>query len=282
MKIYIVIPAHNEANFIGFTLESLVTQSLLPKKIVVVDDQSTDHTSKIVKSYADKFSFISLVSNTSTNHHLPGSKVINAFNKGLKILDHDYDIICKFDADLIFPGDYLEKIAGHFNTDPAVGMVGGFNSIEVENKWKLENLTGKDHIRGALKSYRKECFEEIGGLKQAMGWDTADELLAQYHGWKVKTDQSLLVKHLKPTGKNYNKASKYQQGEAFYRLRYGFVITTIASAKLALKKGKLNLFKDYLIGFLKAKKEKRPFLISEKEGRFIRKLRWKNMRSKIF
>lgn len=281
MNIYIVIPAHNEADFIGFTLESLVKQSLLPKKIVVVDDQSTDNTSKIVHSYAEKHPFISLVPTTSTNDHLPGSKVIKAFNKGLETLDEAYDIICKFDADLIFPEDYLEKIAAHFNADPAVGMAGGFNSIEVENEWKPENLTGKDHIRGALKAYRKECFEEIGGLKVAMGWDTVDELLAQYHGWKVKTNDSLLVKHLKPTGKNYNEASKYKQGEAFYRLRYGFVITAIASAKLALKKGKPILFKDYLFGFFKAKKEKRPFLISEEEGRFIRKLRWKNMRKRI-
>lgn len=282
LKIYIVIPGHNEADFIGFTLESLVKQSLLPKKIVVVDDQSTDNTSTIVQSYAKKFPFISLVKNTSAAAHLPGTKVIKAFNKGLESLDSDYDIICKFDADLIFPENYLEKISEHFKADPTVGMAGGFNSIEKENEWKLENLTGKDHIRGALKAYRKECFLNIGKLKPAMGWDTVDELLAQYHGWKIKTDKFLLVKHLKPTGKNYNKASKYTQGEAFYRLRYGFVITAIASAKLASKKGKPSLFKDYLFGYLKARKEKRPFLVSEEEGRFIRNLRWKKIREKLF
>jgi len=54
----------------------------------------------------------------------------------------------------------------------------------------LEDLTNKDHLRGALKSYRKECFDAIGGLKSSMGWDTVDELLAQYHGWKICTDQN--------------------------------------------------------------------------------------------
>lgn len=282
MKIYIVIPAHNEAGFIEQTLNSLVRQNFLPEKIVVVDDQSTDTTSEIVQKYSQSHPFIQLKKISSAGEHLPGSKVINAFFQGYEMLDEDYDIICKFDADLIFPENYLESIIKIFQSDPKVGMAGGFCTVERNGDWQLENLTGKDHIRGALKAYRKECFLEIGKLKPAMGWDTADELLAQFHGWKIQTDSRLLVKHLKPTGKHYNKASKFKQGEAFYRLRYGFPITLIASAKLALMKKKPVMFSDYLRGFLKAKKEKRPFLVSEEEGRFIRNLRWKKMREKLF
>jgi hypothetical protein len=59
----------------------------------------------------------------------------------------------------------------------------------------LENLTDKDNIRGAFKAYRKECFEAIGGLKPAMGWDTVDELLCRFYNWKIKTDATLHVKH---------------------------------------------------------------------------------------
>lgn len=281
MKIYIVIPAHNEAEFIGKTLQSLVEQSFLPSKIVVVDDQSSDNTSEIVSGFIQKYPFISLVKNSSTEEHLPGSKVINAFNKGYDTLNEDYDIICKFDADLIFPKDYLKTIRQHFEADPKIGMAGGFCSILKNEKWILENLTDKDHLRGAIKAYRKACFLDIGKLKPAMGWDTADELLAQFHGWTVKTDKELLVKHLKPTGTTYNLSSKYRQGESFYRLRYGFLITCIASVKLAYLKNDLRLFKDYLHGYSKAKKEKQPFLVTKEEGRFIRKLRWEKMRKKI-
>jgi hypothetical protein len=39
----------------------------------------------------------------------------------------------------------------------------------------------------------------MGGLKAAMGWDTVDELLSTFYGWKVVTDATLIVKHLKPT-----------------------------------------------------------------------------------
>ena len=282
LKFYIIIPAHNEAEFIGRTLKSLSEQSLKPHKLLVVNDQSSDKTEEIVKDFAQKFPFISLVNITSSEAHLPGSKVINAFNHGLSRLDSDYDVICKFDADLIFPENYLKSISGHFESDPKIGMAGGFCHLEKDGLWKLESLTDKDHIRGALKAYRKACFNDIGGLKPSMGWDTVDELLAQYHGWKIKTDLSLVVKHLRPTGFTYNKAAKWKQGEAFYKLRYGWFITAIASAKLALRKGDLKLALDYLNGFRKAKASKMPFLVGKKEGAFIRRLRYKKMLSKIF
>lgn len=282
MKVYIVIPAHNEEDNIQKTLESLVDQTVKAHKIVVVDDQSTDDTANIVKEFSEQYPIISLIRTRSSNKHLPGSKVVNAFNKGLESLDEDYDIICKFDADLIFPNNYLEQIIFHFEEDKEVGMAGGFCSIKRNGGWELENLTSKDHLRGALKAYRKDCFLAIGKLKPAMGWDTADELLARYHGWKIKTDETLRVKHLKTTGGTYNKLAKYKQGEAFYRLRYGLSITLIASAKLSYLKKDASLFRDYVRGYFLAKKEKQPFLVSEEEGRFIRKFRFKNMLSKIF
>ena len=282
MKIYIIIPAHNEAEFLEQTLTSLVNQTLKAAKLVVVDDQSDDATAEIAGKFVAQHPWISLVRTSSSQAHLPGSKVINAFNKGLETLDENFDVLCKFDADLIFPENYLETIAAHFKADPKTGMCGGFCHVLSEEGWILENLTGKDHIRGALKAYRKECFKDIGGLKPSMGWDTVDELLAQYHGWKIKTDGSLKVKHLRPTGTTYNKAAKLKQGEAFYKLRYGLLITLIAAAKLASKKRKPGFFLDYLKGFFHARRQKMPFLVGEKEGAFIRRLRYKKMLSQIF
>lgn len=281
MDIYIIIPAHNEEDSIGKTLESLVMQTLLPKKIVVVNDNSSDQTASIVEDYKSKYNFISLVNSISSNAHLPGSKIINAFNKGLETLDEHYDIICKFDADLIFPENYLEQLSRHFRTNPKLGMAAGFCYIEKNGHWVLEDLTNKDHIRGALKAYRKECFKSIGQLKASMGWDTVDELLAKYHGWDILTDEKLHVKHLKPTGLSYNKASKYLQGEAMYKMRYGFWITLISAMKLAYKKRRFKLFRDYIIGYVKAKSDKIEFLVSKDEGKFIRDLRWKGICEKF-
>lgn len=282
MKYYIVIPAHNEQEYIGLTLQSLISQTVLPKKVVVVNDNSTDKTEEIVLNYAKENPYISLVNKTSSAIHLPGSKVIQAFHKGFETLDEDYDIIVKLDGDLIFPPNYFETVISHFQSDPKIGMAGGFCYIEKNGDWILENLTDKDHIRGALKAYRKETFQQIGGLKPSMGWDTVDELLCKYYDWKIVTDSSLHVKHLKPTGANYSKTARYKQGEAFYTLGYGFWITTIASAKLAMMKKRPFLFFDYIKGFLKAKKAKTPLLVTDAQAKFIRNYRLKKMKEKLF
>lgn len=281
MKYYIVIPSHNEESLISLTLQSLVEQTVLPTKIVVVNDNSTDNTEAIVNLFVSKYPFISLVNKTSDAIHLPGSKVIQAFQKGLETLDENYDFIVKADADLIFPNNYFETIIKHFKSDNRIGMAGGFCYIEKNGEWILENLTDKDHIRGALKAYKKETFKQIGGLKPEMGWDTVDELLCKFYNWKVVTDESLHVKHLKPTGANYNKTARYKQGEAFYSLGYGFWITAIASIKLAIMKKKPLLFIDYIKGFWKAKSSKKTLLVTEEQAKFIRNYRLKKMKEKL-
>ncbi len=282
MKYYIVIPSYNEEALIGLTLQSLISQTVLPSKIVVVNDNSTDRTAEVVLEFAKNNPYISLINKSSENIHLPGSKVIQAFEKGFETLDDNYDLIVKIDADLIFPTNYFETIIKHFQSDERIGMVGGFCYIEKNGEWILENLTDKDHIRGALKAYRKETFQQIGGLKPAMGWDTVDELLCKFYNWKVVTDGSLHVKHLKPTGASYNKAARYKQGEAFYSLGYGFIITAISSLKLAMRKGKPLLFIDYIMGFWKAKSSGKPLFVTAEQAKFFRNYRWKKMKEKLF
>jgi len=281
MDFYIIIPAHNEEAYIGKMLQSIVEQTILPKKVVVVNDASTDDTQKIVDQFSKQYPFIQSVFHNSEALHEPGSKVVNAFYKGLESLDSDFELIGKFDADLILPKDYFQKTIQLFKADNNVGLAGGNLYIENDGEWKFEAISEKTKVRGPIKLYRKKCFEDIGGLKKSIGWDSVDGLLAEYHGWTIKTDTSLKVKHLKPTGKVYTEASKYRQGEAFYKMRYGFWLTFIASAKLASKKNSFSFFINTIMGFYKAKRENLEYMVSEKEGKFIRDLRWKNIFRKI-
>ncbi|MFV0564580.1 MAG: glycosyltransferase [Flavobacteriaceae bacterium] len=281
MNFYIIIPAHNEQDFIGKTLKSLATQTLLPKKVVVVNDNSTDGTQQIVEAFLENQNWLSIIRISSSKAHVPGSKVINAFYEGLNTLDEHYDVICKFDADIILPNNYLETLANIFTQNPKAGIVGGLAYIEKNNTWVYENIADKTHVRGPFKAYRKACFKAIGGLRKSIGWDTADTLLAQYHGWEIVTEQSLHVKHLKPTGQTYTKASKYLQGEAMYKMRYGLAITAIAALKMAYKKQNFKIFQNYITGYFKAKRNNMTFIVSKEEGLFIRRLRWKGIFNKL-
>ncbi len=277
MRIYIVIPAHNEDQHIAKTMESLVQQQLKPAQLVVVNDHSSDDTLKIANEYAQKYSWIKVVEKKSTDEHLPGAKVIEAFYKGYETMNEHFDVLCKFDADLIFEKDYLFKIAEHFQSDSSLGMVAGTCYIQQENQWVEENLNQRDHIRGALKAYRKECFAEIGKIKKSIGWDTLDELLAKYHGWKTLVDPSLKVKHLKPTGYYYSPGTAILQGVATYKMRLGIVLTLLIGAKRAWVKQNPKILMSYLRGFWQAQKEGVDFMVDSDQGKFLRRHRWKGI-----
>ena len=273
MKFYIVIPAHNEEDVIDEMLQSLTTQTHLPKKVVVVDDNSTDNTLKIIQDYTSTYNWIEDISISSSKKHIPGAKVINAFYKGFETLDSDFDIICKFDADIILPENYLERLSELFSKNKSVGVAGGLAYIKKNGNWVYENISNKNHVRGPFKAYRKACFEDIGGLKHSIGWDTVDTLLAKYYSWEVKTDKLLKIKHLKPTGKTYTKSSKYLQGEALYKMRYGIFITMISALKMGYKKRSLTTFINYNIGYFRTNER----IVTKEQGKFIRKLRWKGI-----
>ena len=81
---------------------------------------------------------------------------------------------------------------------------------------------------------------------------------------------------------SYNKASKYLQGEAWYKLRFGFILTVLSSAKLASRKRSFKYFNNYLRGYLKARQEKADYLITPEQGKFIRDFRWRQMLKKLF
>lgn len=281
-KYTLIIPAHNEQEFIKITLDSIINQTLIPYEVIVVNDNSTDSTQKIVEEYINKYNWIKLINRKSKGEHQPGSKVINAFLAGYKEAKKDYDVIVKLDADLDIPHNYFEVVLNHFNANPKIGMAGGFAYIEKNGNWILENLTDKDHIRGAFKAYRKETYNQIGGLQPHMGWDTVDELLCKFYNWEIKTDESLKVKHLKPTGAVYNKNALYKQGTAYYALGYGFWITLIAAAKLALRKKKISYLAYYIKGYLIAWKDKQPKMVNNEQEKFIRNYRWTKIKQKLF
>ncbi|MBT8315350.1 MAG: glycosyltransferase family 2 protein [Maribacter sp.] len=282
MNYYIIIPAHNEEAFLSKTLESIVLQSLQPKKVIIVNDNSTDQTEDTIDEFVTNYGIFKKLNTSSSIEHLPGSKVVNAFNKGLKLIDNNYDFIVKLDADLILPNDYFEKIATVFRNHPNIGLTGGFVYEEnSKGNWELNHPMNKNHVRGAFKAYSKACFKAIGGLKSAMGWDTVDELLAQYHGYEIAVLDNLKVKHLRPTGKAYNARAKLLQGQAMYTMDYGFILTLVASFKMAIKQKKPIAIFHNMKGFFKARNKGVPKMVTRDEGRYIRKLRWKGIRKKL-
>ena len=283
MKYAVIIPAYNEEHFLPRLLNSLASQHLQPTEVIVVDDGSVDGTAEVVHTFAQKHSWLRLVQNDKKEKRASGAKVVRAFYLGYQALQSDYDFLSKLDADLELPPNYFERIAEMFSNNDKLGIAGGTILIEHKGKWVYEHFSDTDHVKGAYKSWRKKCFEDIGGLRPSIGWDTCDEMLARYHNWEIETDTRLQVKHYRVLGTETGSIRiRVKVGNGMYRLRYGFLITLISAAKA----GYLN--KPYILtglavmwGWFQSWLNRDEFMVSKEEGRFIRNFRWKRMRGKL-
>ncbi len=274
MKFLLIIPAHNEEQNIFFCLESLRNQTFQDFMGVIVNDGSTDKTQEIVEEFIIQTSNFKLL-NLEKSLHEPGAKVVRTFNKGLETVDlKDFDVICKFDADIIFPENYLEKINEVYEENPKAGMVSGLVYIEKNGEWIFENLSSKYHIRGPIKSYRKECFLEMNGLRPVLGWDNIDVMLTKMNGFEVVTLKEIWVKHLRPTAYKYKKQKAEKLGEYFYNIGLDLPLAMISSAKSSLKNKSVSEFFITIKSFLKQKGKRE---LSKEEIQYIRNLRWKQM-----
>ncbi|NQZ42929.1 MAG: glycosyltransferase family 2 protein [Flavobacteriaceae bacterium] len=280
MRISLVIPAHNESPYLKACLDSIVAQTRLPDEVIVVDDSSTDRTFDIASNYAEKQAFIKVFKHESRPGHLPGTKVVSAFNFGLS-KTQDHELIGKFDADIVLPPDYIENMEAAFQSDWKLGICGGLLFVANGADWTYERIADANHVRGPIKLYHKACFEKIGGLRMGTGWDTVDVLLARYHDFHVKTIKSLRVKHLRPTGHGYTKQNHRAKGIALYQMRYGLILAKLALLKMAWQSKNLKLYVYGIFGYLGALASRKTRFVTRSEGRFIRSLRWKGIRDKL-
>src|SRR5699024_3966965 len=113
-----IIPAHNEADGIEETIHGLFSQTVMPDRILVVSDNSTDETGALVRGMGVA------VMETVDNQ----SKKAGALNQALRDLLPDLaadDLIVIQDADSVLAPDFIERAIGHLKADEKLGAVGG-------------------------------------------------------------------------------------------------------------------------------------------------------------
>ena len=195
---YVVItPSRNEEAYIEKTIDSMVSQTLLPRKWILVDDGSTDKTGEIIDRAARKHAWIGALHRADRGYRMAGGGVIGAFYDGYALLDAEgWDYIVKLDGDLSFGPDYFAGCLGRFCADDKLG-IGGGTICSVASGGEKPEARGDPpfHVRGATKIYRRACWEAIGGLVKAPGWDTLDEVKANMLGWATYSFAELKVTH---------------------------------------------------------------------------------------
>jgi poly-beta-1,6-N-acetyl-D-glucosamine synthase len=201
MKRYVIItPVRDEEQYLEATIGSVAGQTIPPSEWVIVNDGSTDGTGRIIDQYAAQFPWIHVVHRPNRGYRKAGGGVIEAFNAGYNALQcDDWDFIVKLDGDLTFAPDYFEKCLEHFTEESGLGIGGGEIYHRLDGELRLE-ANPRFHVRGATKIYRRACWESIGALWIAPGWDTIDEVKANMMGWKTYSFPELRLIHHRFTG----------------------------------------------------------------------------------
>jgi poly-beta-1,6-N-acetyl-D-glucosamine synthase len=184
----IVTPARNESRSIGLTIQSVVAQTALPLKWVIVSDGSTDGMDEIVQKYAADHPWIELVRMPERKERHFAGKVY-AFNAGLaRVQDVQYEVVVSLDADITFEEDYLEFLLGKLASDGGLGLV-GTPFRETSNETYDYRFVSIEHVSGACQVFRRKCFEDIGGYMPVKGGaiDNIAVISARMKGWKTRT-----------------------------------------------------------------------------------------------
>jgi poly-beta-1,6-N-acetyl-D-glucosamine synthase len=221
MKYVLITPARNEQTFIARTLDSMIAQTVLPERWVIVDDGSTDRTAEIVEPYAKRHPWIELVRRPKHLQRSFAGKV-HAFNAGFeRVQSLPFEVVGNLDADLSFDSGYLEFLMKKFSEDPKLGVAG---TPFIENGYDSakDSFEGQNHVAGGCQMFRRQCFQEIGGYipNRAGGIDWIAVTTARMKGWKTRSFPEKRFHHYRSLGtaeRNKIKAS-FSYGEKDYYL----------------------------------------------------------------
>lgn len=271
----LITPACNEENLIEFSLKSVVKQTVLPVKWVIVNDGSTDATASIVEGYVHKYDWIELVNLPKKKGRNFAAKV-HAFNAGRERLKGlDYDVIGNLDSDVTLDEGHFEFLMSKFREDLSLGVAG---TIFVEGDGYssgADSFEGQNYVSGQCQMFRRECFDEIGGYFPSKngGIDWIAVMTARMIGWKTRSfrEKSFFHHRLLGTADRGVVGSNYAYGRKDYYLGGHPLWELFRSAYRLAKKpyvlAGVALFLGYVGAYIKH--EERP--VSKKLMEFHRK-----------
>lgn len=222
MKYVLITPARNEDAFIEKTILSVVNQTILPERWVIIDDGSTDRTGEIIDRYAKQYSWIEPVHNPKRVERNFAAKA-QAVNGALeRVRDLQFEIVGNLDADVSFEPDYMAFLLQKFAIDPKLGVAGtpftqpgGYDSTK-------DSFEGESYVAGPCQLFRRKCFREIGGYvaNRAGGVDWIAVMTARMKGWKVRSFSEKRFHHHRSMGtaEKGGAAALFSYGEKDYYL----------------------------------------------------------------
>lgn len=213
--IYVIVtPVRNEEQFLRDTIASVTAQTVLPAEWIIVDDGSSDRTWDIIQEASSRHAWIRGAKRGDRGFRHSGAGVVEAFYDGYDILSNTgWEFLVKLDGDLSFAPDYFEQCFRRFESNSKLGIGGGLICAAINGDLVPESKYDPGfHVRGATKIYRRQCWDQIGGLLRSPGWDGMDEIRANMFGWTTGTFCELKVRHFRPAGMAYGRWKDWVKG----------------------------------------------------------------------
>ncbi len=283
----LITPAYNEESYIGKTICSVITQTILPKKWIIVSDGSTDDTDSIIKKYAEKNLFIEFIRTTDHSEYSFDSKAHAIIAGYQKLRDVQYDFIGILDADITFPPDYYQRVILKFNesTHTRLGIAGGMIAELQNNRFKVLSYN-TNSVAGAVQLFRRRCYEEIGGYKPLKfgGIDALAEVMSRMQGWGVKSFNDIIAYHHRRIGATRGSLirSKFIYGLKDYSLGNHPLFTVLKCIHRFQEKPYFLGGFLMLCGYSWAWIRRAPKAVSEEIEQFVRKEQMKRIKNQIW
>ena len=283
MKYVLITSARNEKAFIGRTLDSMVAQTVLPERWVIIDDGSTDRTAEIVERYAKRFPWITLIHRSKREGRNFAAKA-DAVNTALAQMQNvEFEILGNLDADVSFPPDYMEFLMQKFSADPKLGVAGTPFTQEGDYDSTRDSYEGENYVAGPIQLFRRQCFRDVGGYSAspAGGVDWIAVMTAQLKGWQTKSFAEKRFHHHRSMGtaEKGELSALFSYGQKDYYLGGSTVWQLFRVTYRAVKKpylfGGLALLLGY--GWAAIYRVKRP--VSDELMRFHRREQMKKLKT---
>ena len=265
--------AYNEAAHIEKTIQSVLAQTVLPQRWVIVSDGSTDETDEIVRSYAQQHDFIRFMRMSRPPGHSFRTKVV-ALQAGQKhLFEVPFGFIGNLDADITIGPTYFENLIERFYQNSKLGLAGGFVCEEVHGEFKGRTINRPHSVAHAAQLARRECYEAIGGyaILEYGGEDWHAQTSARMLGWSAEAFPELEIKHHRHTGEGGNLVRhKFRQGRMDYAFGSDPIFETFKCLQRLAEKPLLLGSFARLAGFFWSSMIREPRPVSDEFIAFLR------------
>lgn len=170
-EISIIAATYNNPKHVQHMLESLLNQTFMNYRLIVVDDGSADETPEVLKSYCEKFKSMEVI---LLEHGERGQARYVGINKALS---EETDYLLIIDSDMMLKKDLLEKalfyMEDHKTVDglvikeiPFSGYQNFYSKVKVFEREVINRASNVDlkHSIEAARFFRREAYIMSKGI----------------------------------------------------------------------------------------------------------------------